>query len=185
MAKWYCVTHNIYFLRSGVCNSCIGEEPDKGKSFIAHITGLAQSVLEFHTRFELQDSDDLDNMKFRNQLLTEEVGEVAKALNYSDYSDAVRESVDVAYVALGTLLAHIPESFIHIAEVIEKNAQKNLNTHRIETGGKVVRQEPETCTLCTKPLLITGEAHTYYQKELVHYNCYLQISEQEAFERGG
>ncbi len=140
MTKWYCVAHNIYFIRSGVCNSCVGEEPDKGESFIAHITGLAQSVLEFHMRFELQSSDDLDNMKFRNQLITEEVGEVAKALTHGDYSDAVRESVDVAYVALGTLLAHIPESFIHIAEVIEKNEQKNFNTHRVEKGGKVVRR---------------------------------------------
>ncbi|KKK99409.1 hypothetical protein LCGC14_2633070, partial [marine sediment metagenome] len=51
-----------------------------------------------------------------------------------------RESVDVMYVALGTLLAHIPESFIHIAEVIEKNEQKNFNTHRLEKGGKVVRR---------------------------------------------
>ncbi|KKL49756.1 hypothetical protein LCGC14_2312370, partial [marine sediment metagenome] len=105
------------------------------------------------------------------------------------YSDAVRESVDVLYVALGTLLTHIPESFIHITEVIEKNAQKNLNTHGVEKGGKVIRREPETCSLCTKPLLI-GEVHTYYQKDRVHYSCYGKAkaefeSEQEALDRGG
>ena len=137
MATWYCSTHNVYFAQDGACSQCIGTESSE---FVAHITNLAQSVVDFHSRFGIQHSDDLNNIKFRNQLLTEEVGEVAKALNYSDYSDAVKESVDVVYVALGTLLAHIPESFIHIAEVIEKNEQKNFNTHRVEKGGKVVRR---------------------------------------------
>ncbi len=141
--SWCCVKHNMYFTPGGVCKLCVKDEAlafSLNERFIFHIRSLAQSVVEFHSRFGLQHSDDLDNMKFRNQLLTEEVGEVAKALNHNDYSDAVRESVDVMYVALGTLLAHIPESFIHIAEVIEKNAQKNLKTHRLDQGGKVVRR---------------------------------------------
>ncbi len=110
------------------------------EEFIKHITELAESVSEFHTRFAIQHGDDMDNMKFRNQLLTEEVGEVAKALNHGDYEDAVRESVDVAYVALGTLLSHAPESFVHIMEVLAKNAAKTWETHMFDEGGKVVRR---------------------------------------------
>ena len=112
------------------------------QEFVTHITELAQSVVDFHERFgiQLKTQDYLPNMKFRNQLLTEEVGEVAKALNHGKYEQAVLESVDVAYVALGTLLSHAPESFIHITEVIRKNFDKDLTTHRLDEGGKVVKR---------------------------------------------
>ena len=116
-------------------NMSINEE------FIQHITELAESVSEFHTRFEVPLMvDDIENMKFRNQLLTEEVGEVARALNHGDYDKAVAESVDVAYVALGTLLSHAPMSFVHIMEVAVKNAAKTHETHMLDEGGKVVRK---------------------------------------------
>ncbi len=112
------------------------------QEFVKHITELAQSVVDFHERFDIQHADavSVDNMKFRNQLLMEEVGEVAKALNHSDYKQAVLESVDVAYVALGTLFAHAPESFVHIMEVIRKNFDKDLTTHRLDEGGKIIRR---------------------------------------------
>ena len=113
------------------------------KQFIYHILELAQSVVDFHIRFSIQHADDLENMKFRNQLLTEEVGEVARALNHSDYQQAIRESVDVAYIVLGTLLSHAPESFIHIMEVIKKNLDKDPSTYHLDTSGKIVRLEED------------------------------------------
>ena len=111
------------------------------EELLKHIALLAESVSEFHTRFEIEpNAGSMENMKFRNQLLTEEVGEVAKALNHRDYEQAVRESVDVAYVALGTLLSHAPEAFVGIAEVLAKNAAKTCETHMLDWGGKVVRR---------------------------------------------
>ena len=109
------------------------------EEFIKHIALLVESVSDFHTRFEIPLTvGNIENMKFRNQLLTEEVGEVAKALNHGDYEQAVSESVDVAYVVLGTLLSHAPEAFVSIAEVLAKNAAKTRKTHVLDTGGKVV-----------------------------------------------
>lgn len=117
-------------------------------SFVQHIRKLAQSVVDFHERFGAQHTDNMENLKFRNQLLTEEVGEVAKALNHNAYADAVLESVDVAYVALGTLLAHAPESFIGIMEVIEKNVAKTPETHQLQEGQKVVPRAEKHSNLC-------------------------------------
>ena len=108
-------------------------------TFVQHIHNIAQSVADFHQRFDIPTNDDIENLKFRNQLLTEEVGEVAKALNHDDYDQALRESVDVAYVALGTLLAHAPEAFVRIVEVVAKNDAKTPEHYVLQDGKKVVR----------------------------------------------
>ena len=50
------------------------------------------------------------------------------------------ESVDVAYVAIGTLLSHYPQSLPHISDIIHKNDAKTLDTHELSLDGKVLRR---------------------------------------------
>ncbi len=169
-----------------------GKAMSTNEEFIKHVTLLAESVSDFHTRFEIVPSsvDNLENMKFRNQLLTEEVGEVAKALNHGDYEQAVAESVDVAYVALGTLLSHAPVAFVHIMEVLAKNAAKTRDTHMLDWGGKVVRLKTKVCSNCNgKGFNVTGYCLTCDSTgKVVPRRAQTKTefeSEQEAYERGG
>ena len=84
-------------------------ETMQSKDFVSAIETLAGSVDAFHQRFDIPQIDltsidaTLDALRQRLSLLDEEVGEHARALNRGEIEDAVKEAVDVAYIALGTI----------------------------------------------------------------------------------
>ena len=79
-------------------------------SFIEGVVTVAQSVYSFHERFdipsvEISDPDGtFEALRERLLLLAEETGENASALNRGDVAGAVEEAVDIAYIAVGTVL---------------------------------------------------------------------------------
>ena len=78
--------------------------------FVDAVSRLGDSVYSFHERFGLptvaHEGEDvvLEALRRRLALLSEEVGEHARELNKGNVQDAVSEAVDIAYVALGTVL---------------------------------------------------------------------------------
>ena len=78
--------------------------------FVGAVSRLGDSVYSFHERFGLptvaHEGEDviLEALRRRLALLSEEVGEHARELNKGNVRDAVSEAVDIAYVALGTVL---------------------------------------------------------------------------------
>lgn len=110
------------------------------EDFVERINDLARSIVDFHERFGIENASNMNNMNFRQQLLMEEVGEVSRAITRGQYEQAVLESVDVAYVALGTLLSHAPQSFTYIVDTVIKNDAKTLDTHEPNWDGKVLRR---------------------------------------------
>ena len=103
--------------------------------FVDGILAITESVYSFHDRFEIDcvDTSDFNNtaevMKQRLLLLSEEIGEHARAINRGDARDAILEAVDVAYIVLGTLLRLGPVGVQACYEVARKNDAKNLTTH--------------------------------------------------------
>lgn len=110
--------------------------------FVDGIQAISESVYSFHDRFEIDcvDTSDFDDtvevMKQRLLLLSEETGEHARAINRGEVHDAVLEAVDVAYIALGTILRLGPAGMEACYQVARKNDAKTLTTHakRSDTG---------------------------------------------------
>lgn len=120
---------------------------ERGK-FLRGIAELAESVYSFHSRFEIgcidiSDSDlALDILRQRLALLDEEVGEHARELNRGDLDKAIDEAVDIAYIALGTVLRLGLEGYDACLQVSRKNDAKSASTHGKRGGtGKVVARE--------------------------------------------
>ena len=116
-------------------------------SFLEGITTMAESVYSFHERFDIPsvEMSDLDGtfeaLRERLLLLTEEVGENASALNRGDVAGAVDEAVDIAYIAVGTVLRLGFTGRSASLAVAEKNDAKTLATYGKREGtGKVVRR---------------------------------------------
>ncbi len=115
------------------------------ESFIEGITAISESVYSFHDRFGIGcvDASNPDAvfgaLRGRLALLAEETGEHARAVNRGEMENAVLEAVDIAYVALGTVLRLGPAGVRACHEVARKNDAKTLTTHaaRLDTG-KVV-----------------------------------------------
>ena len=120
-----------------------------------NVVAIVKSVIEFHERFDLPPMDVhlpvrtreripylLSRFQSHQGLLMEEVGEVSKALNHGEIDDAIKELVDVLYVAIGSLY-DIGDRRIKqpLSEVIDKNAAKTLETHVLNPlTGKIVRK---------------------------------------------
>ena len=113
--------------------------------FLEGAAAIAESVYSFHERFGIAEIDTADAdaameaLRRRLALLSEETGEHARALNRADVDNAVEEAVDVAYVALGTLLCLGEAGRSGCLAVASKNDAKNASTHRRYRGtGKVI-----------------------------------------------
>ena len=106
---------------------------------------MAVSVEAFHSRFDIPQIDltsidaTLDALRQRLSLLDEEVGEHARALNRGDIEDAVKEAVDVAYIALGTIHRLGMDGFDACHEVAKKNDAKSPSAYSKRSAtGKVL-----------------------------------------------
>ena len=115
--------------------------------FVGAVSRLGDSVYSFHERFGLptvvHESDEiiLETLRRRLSLLSEEVGEHARELNRGNVGDAISEAVDIAYVALGTVLVLGIEGRAACYKISDKNDAKSLATHgnRSATGKVVAR----------------------------------------------
>ena len=115
--------------------------------FVDAVSRLGDSVYSFHERFGLptvaHEGEDviLEALRRRLALLSEEVGEHARELNKGNVRDAVSEAVDIAYVALGTVLVLGNEGRDACYSISDKNDAKTLATHgnRGATGKVVAR----------------------------------------------
>ena len=115
--------------------------------FVGAVSRLGDSVYSFHDRFGIPTLDDADRdtvfetLRRRLALLSEEVGEHARELNRGNVDDAVSEAVDIAYVALGTVLTLGDAGRDACYAISDKNDAKTLTTHgnRGSTGKVVAR----------------------------------------------
>ena len=115
--------------------------------FVGAVSRLGDSVYSFHDRFGIPTLDDadrdtvLETLRQRLALLSEEVGEHARELNRGNVDDAVSEAVDIAYVALGTVLTLGHAGRDASYAISDKNDAKTLATHgnRGSTGKVVAR----------------------------------------------
>ena len=118
------------------------------EEFAAVVAAVAESVYSFHERFEIGcvDTSDpeaaLDALRWRLALLDEEVGEHARELNRGNIEKAVDEAVDIAYIALGTVLRLGRDGLAACIAVSRKNDAKSASTHgkRDETGKVTARE---------------------------------------------
>ena len=117
-------------------NSSIGLEK---KQFVDLMKNVAESVWDFHERFDVEDIDFLSNKNnikslvySRFGLQTEEMGEMARALAKGDFDNLREEIVDNLYVAMGTALV-IRNSLINpLFDVLDKNDAKNPSNYNIK-----------------------------------------------------
>ena len=116
--------------------------------FVSAVSRLAESVYDFHTRFDIPilnekmpDSEVFPRLCTRLAFLTEETGEHARELNQGALDRAADEMADVAFVAMGTLLEMAALGAGACHEVANKNDKKTLHTHMVEpSSGKLVRR---------------------------------------------
>jgi NTP pyrophosphatase (non-canonical NTP hydrolase) len=115
------------------------------KDFVSAIETLAVSVDAFHRRFGIPQIDmasvegTLDALRQRLSLLDEEVGEHARALNRGEIEEAVKEAVDVAYIALGTIHRLGADGVDACHEVAHKNDAKSPSAYSKRSAtGKVL-----------------------------------------------
>ncbi|MCY4530519.1 MAG: nucleoside triphosphate pyrophosphohydrolase family protein [Chloroflexi bacterium] len=113
--------------------------------FVDAIETLAVSVDAFHRRFDIPQMDmasvdrTLDALRQRLSLLDEEVGEHARALNRGEIDEAVKEAVDVAYIALGTIHRLGTDGLAACHEVARKNDAKSPSAYSKRSAtGKVL-----------------------------------------------
>ena len=112
------------------------------ESFTQGVLALADSVYSFHERFQIGCVDTTDSegtfeaLRQRLVLLSEETGEHARALNRADVEGAVQEAVDIAYIAIGTVLRLGDAGRSACLDVSRRNDAKTPSTHskRSDTG---------------------------------------------------
>ena len=118
------------------------------EEFVTAVSRLAESVYDFHTRFEIPNlnikahhDDPFPRLCTRLAFLMEETGEHARELNQGVLDRAVDEMADVAFVAMGTLLEMDSLGAIACREVANKNDKKTLQTHMVEpSSGKLIKR---------------------------------------------
>ena len=118
------------------------------QEFVSAVSRLAESVYDFHTRFDIpninekQNPDDVfPRLCTRLAFISEEVGEHARELNQGNLDHAADEMADVAFVAMGTLLELHLTGTNACHSVADKNDKKTLTTHMVEpSSGKLVRR---------------------------------------------
>lgn len=129
-------------------NAAPNPNPIPREEFVAAVSRLAESVYDFHQRFDIPNinaNSDPDcavpRLCARLAFLMEEVGEHARELNIGALDDAAAEMADVAFVAIGTLLELDALGVSASRQVANKNDKKTLRTHFIEkASGKLVRR---------------------------------------------
>ena len=105
------------------------------ENFMDIIISLAESVYDFHERFDMKEvdlenkSDVHEEMHRKIGLQIEELGEFSRALNKGDYDNMCEEIIDNLYVALGTALILGHTGSLYISDVIYKNNRKTPDNY--------------------------------------------------------
>ena len=118
------------------------------EDFVSAVSRLAESVYDFHVRFDIPNLNDktpaddvFPRLCTRLAFLMEEVGEHAAELNRAELDLAAEEMADVAFVAMGTLMELNSLGASACRKVADKNDKKTLQTHMVEpSSGKLVRR---------------------------------------------
>ena len=124
------------------------------EDFVKNVTTMALSVYDFHERFDVEQiSPDDDNEAseeihsamiqaglFRLNLMMEELGEVASAVNRSEVINMLEEMADVLYVAMGSMLRFGDSGREAVTAVVNKNDLKGYDSYREDPRtGKLVK----------------------------------------------
>ena len=114
--------------------------------FIKSIQSLAESVYDFHDRWNLinYNKPSHEVMKERKELLAEEVNELNQEIDKTDELKSIkllcREAADVLYVSVGHLLALGKDGLEAIDQVSQKNNKKTSKTHFFDKKVKKVKK---------------------------------------------
>lgn len=114
------------------------------EKYIEIVGILAESVYDFHERFELNPVglDEIHRFESRQLgLLLEESAEFAKEVHCQDTELMMEELADVAFVALGGLLAAHEIGMSGMIDVAYKNDNKSPSNTYIRNDGKVVKHD--------------------------------------------
>lgn len=113
--------------------------------FVRSVNRLAESVYSLHARFGLPSVDNADTdasmevLRKRLALISEELGEHARELNRSNLQSAANEAIDIAYIALGTVLTLGRAGTDACYSIAAKNDNKTLSSHRSPgSTGKII-----------------------------------------------
>ena len=120
--------------------------------FAEYISEIALSVYDFHERFDIPRIDSTSNqelglniLKDRLVLLNEEIGEQAWEINRGRFEQAVVESADVAFIALGTLCSLGILAKTSAISVKKNNDSKSTITHHLDSrSGKLIKTKKQS-----------------------------------------
>lgn len=126
----------------------MSSNPMDKKTFVAAVSRLAESVYDFHARFDIHNFNGkppadavFPRLNTRLAFLIEEAGEHAKEVNQGNLEQAAHEMADVAFVAMGTLLEMASLGADSCRQVADKNDKKTPKTHMVEaSSGKLLRK---------------------------------------------
>jgi|TARA_B110000263_G_scaffold54024_1_gene45399 NTP pyrophosphatase (non-canonical NTP hydrolase) len=105
------------------------------ESFISAVTKLAESVYDFHERWNLLNTTKsyFLSIQEREELLMEEIRELSFEYNKNDTDKSeillCQEAADVLYVALGNMIGLNKVGLNAIHQVADKNNKKTSKTH--------------------------------------------------------
>ena len=114
--------------------------------FINAINNLAESVYDFHDRWNLFNvsKTSFEAVSEREELLLEEVRELIEEYNknQSELSEELlsREAADVLYVSIGNMLALNKEGISAMNQVAIKNNNKTKKTHFYNVKEKKIKK---------------------------------------------
>lgn len=117
----------------------VGEE-----EFVQAVSEMAREVWDFHNRWgfgsgHFEDTNPASIVKRRKAILSEEVRELAEAVDDDDSIAVCNEAADVLFVAIGHVEALGADGIDGVRRVTAKNAGKTEETHAIrEDTGKLL-----------------------------------------------
>ncbi len=116
------------------------------ESFITAVTKLAESVYDFHERWDLLNTTKSYYLAIqeREELLMEEIRELSFEYNKNDIDKSeillCQEAADVLYVALGNMVGLNKEGLNAMNQVSDKNNNKTTKTHFFDKNIKKVKK---------------------------------------------
>ena len=122
------------------------KDPMKRENFVTTVTKLAESVYDFHKRWDLLNTTKSYYLSIqeREELLMEEIRELSFEYNKNDKDKSeillCQEAADVLYVALGNMVGLNKEGLNAMNQVSDKNNNKTIKTHFFDKNIKKVKK---------------------------------------------
>lgn len=141
-----------YFLNVEIHSKGLLMQTLSKTEFAEYISEIALSVYDFHERFNIPKVYSTSNPEFglnilrdRLILLNEEIGEQAWEINRGRFEQAVVESADVAFIALGTLCSLGQLAKTAAISVKNNNDSKTTSTHHLDSrSGKLIKTKKQS-----------------------------------------